>query len=43
MKIRNSLLILVTCCMAYSCTTKTEDNPFLQSSKPSMVFRLLIR
>lgn len=28
MKIRNSLLILVTCCMAYSCTTKTEDNPF---------------
>lgn len=29
MKIRNSLLILVTCCMAYSCTTKTEDNPFL--------------
>lgn len=29
MKIRNSLLILATCCMAYSCTTKTETNPFL--------------
>ncbi len=29
MKIRNYLLILATCCMAYSCTTKTEMNPLL--------------
>lgn len=29
MKISNLVLILATCCMTYSCATKTETNPFL--------------
>lgn len=34
MKIKNHVLILVTCCMAYSsCTTKTENNPFFSEFK----------